>query len=111
MFRKYDLGIHVNEGVSFHDDALFKIFGCSISEPSNWFSYGFTKERGLTFLDNKGKELESDIFAHQPVFSSVHDKNISEKNEIKDLIYQALLKNYDIHPSDVTIEVTEADIY
>ena len=111
MFRKYNLGIHVNEGVSFQDDALFKIFGCSISEPSNWFTYGSTKERGLTFLDNTGKELDSTVFEHQPVFSSVDDKNSSEENEIKDLIYQALLKNYDIQPSDVTIEVSEADIF
>jgi hypothetical protein len=111
MFRKYNLAIHVNENVTFQNDALLKQFGCSVSEPSNWVAYGSTLERGLTFLDKNGKELNSIVFAHQPFFNPMEEKDVSEKDEIRELICQAVIKNYDISPNDMTIDVTEADAF
>jgi hypothetical protein len=108
VFRKYKITIKLKEGASNYNDELLKILGCSISEPSNWVTYASTKERGLTFLDENGKELDSIVFEHQPLFNSVDDKNLSEKNEIKELICQALFKNYHISPEGVIINVTDA---
>lgn len=111
MFRKYKIAIQINEGANVYNVELLKIFGCSISEPSNWVAYGSTRERGLTFLDENGKELESIVFEHQPLFNSVDDKNLSEKNEIKELIFQALVKNYRIDPGAISIQVTESNTF
>jgi len=108
MYRKYNIAIQLNTEPNVDNDELLKIFGCSISEPSNWVDYGTTRERGLTFLDKNGKELDSIVFEHQPYFNSVDEKNVSEKDEIKELIYQFLLKHYHIQPGDIIVKVSEA---
>ena len=108
VFRKYKITIQLKEGANNYNDEFLKILGCSISEPSNWVTYASTRERGLTFLDENGKELDSIVFEHQPMFNSVDDKSLSEKNEIKELIYQTLFKNYHISPEEIIIHVTDA---
>ena len=108
MYRKYNIAIHISEGTYLQNDELLQIFSCSISEPSNWVDYGTTRERGLTFLDKNGKELDSIVFEHQPYFNSIKEKSISEKEEIRELIFQVLLKHYQLRPTDITITVSEA---
>lgn len=108
MYRKYNIAIHINEGINLQNDELLQIFSCSISEPSNWVEYGSTKERGLTFLDKNGKELNSIIFEHQPYFNLLEEKSVSEKEEIRELVYQALLKHYHLAPTDISVTVKDA---
>lgn len=69
--------------------------------------YGATKERGLTFLDKDGKELDSVVFKHQQYFNSLNDKTISEKSEIKELVRQVLFKHYHLNSEDVSVTVVE----
>ncbi len=107
MFRRYTISIEVNDAVAKHIDGIEKVFGCSISEPSNWVEYGSTKERGLTFLDREGHELASPIFKHQPYFTSPEDREESEVDEIKRHIFNALARHCLLTPADVKIKVTE----
>ncbi len=83
------------------------MFGCSVTEPSNWLPYGTTKERGLTFLDKAGKELISSVFKHQSYFNLLSEKTLSEKNEIKELVYSSILEHYCIKADELTINVME----
>lgn len=107
MFRKYNIKINIKDNSSGCEEEVSKIFGCSITEPSNWVEYGTTKERGLTFLDKEGKELDSVIFKHQQYFNSLDDKKSSEKNEIKELICQTLFKHYHLNSEDVSVTIIE----
>ncbi|MBD0331045.1 MAG: hypothetical protein ICV66_00155 [Chitinophagaceae bacterium] len=109
MFRRYTIHIEIKEGAVENKKDMLEILGCSISEPSNWVEYGSTRERGLTFLDKNGNELQSFVFQHQPYFNSLREKTGSEENEIKEFIYAALSEHYHIDPADVNIIVSEYD--
>ncbi len=107
MFRRYTIHIEINESAVENKQEIITMLGCSVSEPSNWVEHGSTKERGLTFLDKDGNELESVVFQHQSYFNSLKEKTGSEANEIKELIYALLFEHYQINRTDVGITVSE----
>ena len=84
-----------------------KEFGCTISDPSNWLEYGATKERGLTFIDKLGKELDSGIFKHQSYFHLLPEDADDEKEEIYQLVYHALSEHFPFQDDEVRIVVNE----
>src|SRR2546423_12850135 len=105
MFRRYDISVDIKESEPKLKIEIQNLFGCSVSEPSNWAEYGSTKERGLTFLDKDGQELNSNIFHHQSFFNSMEEKKGSEEEEIRELICKTLSDHYQIDPSGVKIIV------
>ena len=107
MYRRYNITINLKKAASEWEEKVIRIFGCSVTEPSNWVEYGGTIERGLTFLDYDGKELDSPVFEHQPVFYSLAHKEIPEKEEIRELVCQALSKHYQLPLDDVSVLVVE----
>jgi hypothetical protein len=107
MFRRYKISIELTGEAKQTKEEVLKIFGCSVSEPSNWVEYGSSLERGLTFLDETGKELDSFVFKHQARFNTLEEKTGSEEKEIKELIHAALLEHYNIPPEEVKIKVSE----
>jgi hypothetical protein len=107
MFRRYTISIDVNGAVAEHIDGIEKVFGCSVSEPSNWVEYGSTKERGLTFLNGEGHELASPIFQHLPYFTAPGEKVDNEVDEIKRHIIDTLTRYFVLAPLNVKIKVTE----
>lgn len=107
MFRRYIITIEVNNAAVEHLRDIEKVFGCSISEPSNWVEYGSTKEKGLTFLDKNGHELASPVFIHQPYFPPTKNNAEAEADEIKQFVLDALARHYPITLADVKIKVVE----
>ena len=106
MFRRYTIVITVNETMAEQLHGVEKELGCSISEPSNWVEYGSTSERGLTFLDKNGRELESSIFIHQPYFYLPKVEEESEAHEIMHFIFKTLSTHFSITSDDVKIKVS-----
>lgn len=111
MFRRYTIAIKASDEAVQRLNAVNKLLGCSVSEPSNWVEYGSTKERGLTFLDKDGRELTSSVFLHQPCFSSMKDKKDNEIDEITQFVFNALNKLYPLTQDDVKIKVTEYSLH
>ena len=107
MFRQYDISIVIDKDAPEIGNDIPTKFGCTISEPSNWIERGLTEERGLTFVDQKGEEIDSSIFKHQPYFNPHQDKKDKEEEEIKDLVYSTLLEHYPFENDDVKVLVSE----
>jgi hypothetical protein len=87
-------------------DGLLSELGCSISEPSNWIEQGNTGERGLTFLDTMGRELDSEVFVHLPIFVKQADKT-TEKKEIEALVFNRVLEVFHLVPDEVHVHVRD----
>lgn len=111
MFRRYSIIIEASGEAAEHLNGIEKVLGCSISEPSNWVEYGSTKERGLTFLDENGRELTSPVFVHQPYFIPMADNDESEVAEIRSFVVDALARHRSVKPDDILIKVAEYNGY
>ena len=106
MFRRYNIAIVSSKDAPQMADSVLKDFGCSVSEPSNWLPPG-NGVRGLTFLDKKGKELNSFLFKHQPYFNVERNDAFSESQEIEALIFEKLQEYYHVDANEVLVKVTE----
>lgn len=104
-YRRYLISIDPRNHHSL-PDGLLRQFGCSVTEPSNWITERQTLERGLTFLDHDGHELNSEIFVHLPTFPRTATKS-KEKLEIKAHICDRIRECYHIEPSDLLIHIME----
>jgi len=109
MTRRYIIMIKSGKNAPQIADNVLKDFGCSVSEPSEWLHPGTTIVRGLTFLDKKGKTLESSIFKHQAYFNPQKDNLVPEETEIEQLVYDAIAEHYRLGPGDINVQVAEAD--
>ena len=110
MFRRYKILITVDgKDVPEIGDKIPTEFGCTISEPSNWIERGATEDRGLTFTDEKGDEINSSVFKHQHLFNPGSENILKESQEITDLIYLALLENFQLEVTEVKVVVNEDD--
>ena len=82
-----------------------KEFGCEISDPSVYLSPGSTN-KGLTFLDAKGNQLESPIFKNQAYFEMENLTQATEESAVEKLVYSLLYEHYQFGKDDVKIMVT-----
>ena len=108
MFRQYDISIVIDKSAPEIGYDIPAKFGCTISEPSNWIERGLTEERGLTFVDQKGEEIDSSVFKHQPYFNPHNEKMEKEAEEIKDFVYSSLLEHYQFGVDEVKVLVSES---
>ena|ERR1700730_14668392 len=109
MFRRYKISITVDKEIPEIENQIPAELGCTISDPSNWIERGSTEERGLTFTNKKGDEIDSPIFQHQHFFNPGNDKKLKENEEISGLIYSALLENFQLETTEVKVVVNEDD--
>jgi hypothetical protein len=107
MFRRYNISIIIDENAPLVGYNIPTEFGCTISEPSNWVERGLTEERGLTFIDQTGEEINSLIFKHQPYFNPHNEEMIKEEEEIRDLVYSSLNEHCPLGTEDVKVLVNE----
>jgi hypothetical protein len=107
MKRKFTISIKpTKQGVVLPDD-LAHVFGCYISEAGEVESSSHTKERKLTFIDEKGNELNSDVFEDLAFFYRPDDV-VPEEHEIQKLICTKLDEVYHLDSSDVLVEVSSS---
>ena len=107
MFRQYEISIVIDKNDPEISYDIPTKFGCTISEPSNWVERGLTEERGLTFVDQKGEEIDSIVFKHQPYFNPRNEKMDKEEEEIKDFVYLSLLEHFPFGIDEVKVLVSE----
>ena len=107
MFRQYDISIVIEKSDPEVSYDIPTKFGCSISDPSNWIERGLTEERGLTFVDEKGEEINSPVFKHQAYFNPHNETIDAEAEEIKDFVYSSLLEHFPFGIDDVKVLVSE----
>ena len=108
MLRKYTISIQPIKNAAQIADNVMKEFGCEISEPSIYLSPGSTN-KGLTFLDAKGNQLESSIFKNQAYFHTENIPPVSEEKAIETLVYTILFEHYQFGHDDIKIMVTPAN--
>ena len=107
MFRQYEISIVIDKNDQKISYDIPTKFGCTISEPSNWIERGLTEDRGLTFVDQKGEEIDSSVFKHQPYFNPHSEKMDKEAEEIKDFVYSSLLEHFPFGTDEVKVLVSE----
>ena len=106
MYRRYNIRIEVDPGVGCDLSDISPIAGCSISEPSNWVVSDNQHDRGLTFLDRNGKEVESEVLRHQKIFHAAPENGPNEEEEISSFLRMVLREHYLIDEDHVRITVS-----
>ncbi len=105
MDRNYNIEITSKEGSPLIADNVLRKFDCSISDPSKWVTPGTTLEKGLTFLDTKGQDLNSLLFKNQAFFSAPVSIKHTEAESIEAFIYLMLFEHYNFERADITVKV------
>ena len=105
MLRKYTISIQPLKNAAQIADNVMKEFACEISDPSIYLSPGSTN-KGLTFLDAKGNQLESSIFKNQAYFEMENLTQATEESAVEKLVYSLLFEHYQFGKDDVKIMVT-----
>jgi len=105
MLRKYIISIQPLKNAAQIADNVMKEFACEISDPSIYLSPGSTN-KGLTFLDAKGNQLESSIFKNQAYFEMENLTQATEESAVEKLVYSLLFEHYQFGKDDVKIMVT-----
>ena len=102
--HRYQIIIKTKQNKPALTAGLLKPFGCFITEQGQPDKTGQRDERNLIFIDSEGKELNSFVFEDLAFFFKLN-KEISEVQEIKTLIYTTLKESYGIESSDVEVDV------
>ncbi len=108
MLKKYNISLKANMNAPQIADNILKEFACEVSDPSIWLSPGTTTEKGLTFLDKKGKQLVSSIFRNQAYFEPDKMHSATDEKAIESLIYTILFEHYQFGKTDVKVIVTSS---
>ncbi|MBC7946270.1 MAG: hypothetical protein H7Y42_00210 [Chitinophagaceae bacterium] len=106
MLKKYNVSIKAPKNAPQIADNVIKEFDCEVSDPSSWLEPGTSTQRGLTFLDKKGNQLDSSIFRNMAFFDLDGMRSASDEKAIETLIYKLLYDHYQFEKADVSVTVT-----